>query len=195
MRSVLACALLAVSVTLVGCDDDDDNGVTLAPLEFTAALTGAAERPDPVTTTATGSASVVATTGSSDVYDPGSNNFTTLTYSVTVTGLSGPATAAHLHGPATADEVANPIATLTLTSAGTSGASASGSLTSTSDPNVSGDSLVTLLATGKIYVNVHTTANPNGEIRGQVVPATFFVARARARTTVAATHAPRGGTP
>jgi len=32
------------------------------------------------------------------------------------------------------------------------------------------DSLAVLLRNGNAYVNVHTAANPNGEIRGQIVP-------------------------
>jgi len=31
------------------------------------------------------------------------------------------------------------------------------------------DSLLVLLRNGQAYVNVHTTANPGGEIRGQLV--------------------------
>ena len=44
-----------------------------------------------------------------------------------------------------------------------------GSLNSTNLPSsVTLASLKTMLASGNAYINVHTTANPTGEIRGQV---------------------------
>ena len=169
MRSLLAFAVLVVCVTTVACDDDEPTGPTLAPLDFTASLSGGAVRPNAVTTSATGTASLTATTGSSDIYDPGSNNFTTITYSVSVNGLSGPATTVELRGPANEESVGELILALTVNSAQTSGAIASGSFTSTSNPLVSGDSLVALLLTRNAYVTVKTSANPLGEIRGQVI--------------------------
>ena len=41
-------------------------------------------------------------------------------------------------------------------------------------PGVSFDSLLTLMRLGRTYVNVHTTANPDGEIRGQIEPVSTF---------------------
>src|SRR5512134_3811522 len=95
-----------------------------ALLAFTADLTGAAERPNPVTTTATGDATFTATT---------SGSTTTITYTVVVSGnLSGPVTAAHIHGPSDASGTANPIVTLTVTGGtGTTGTLVSGSFTTT----------------------------------------------------------------
>src|SRR5215468_8824602 len=81
-----------------------------------------------------------------------------LTWKLTYSGLSGPATAAHFHGPAEAgknDGVAVPIP-----NPGTSPVEGSATLT---------DAQAADLAGGKLYVNIHTAANPGGEIRGQVM--------------------------
>lgn len=80
-----------------------------------------------------------------------------LTWKVSYSGLTGPATAAHFHGPAEAGKnagVAVPIANIA-----TSPAEGSATLT---------DAQAADLVAGKYYVNVHTAANPGGEIRGQV---------------------------
>jgi CHRD domain len=82
-----------------------------------------------------------------------------LTYHVTYEGLTGPATAAHFHGPA--DPGANagpqvPVAMKPLNSP------IDGKATLTDDQ-------VKDLMAGKWYFNIHTAANPGGEIRGQVM--------------------------
>ena len=94
-------------------------------------------------------------TGTADIdYDAASKK---LSWKVTYSGLSGPATAAHFHGPAEAGKnagVAVPIA-----NPGTSPVEGSATLT---------DAQAADLVAGKYYVNIHTAANPGGEIRGQV---------------------------
>src|SRR5882757_10269138 len=96
-----------------------------------------------------------AATGTADVdYDAASKK---LTWKVTYTGLSGPATAAHFHGPAAAGATAGvkvPIPNATSSPV-------QGSVTLT-------DEQAADLVAGKYYVNIHTAANPGGEIRGQV---------------------------
>jgi len=95
-------------------------------------------------------------TGSVDAkYDPGTMK---LTWVVTYTGLTGPATAAHFHGPAKPGENAGPIITLSapLTSP------IKGEATLTNDQAAD-------LAKGIWYLNVHTAAHPPGEIRGQLL--------------------------
>jgi hypothetical protein len=80
-------------------------------------------------------------------------------YTLTFDGLTGPATAAHIHGPATRAQSAGVITPL----GGNNPTSpVTGSITMTDDQ-------VKMLQSSKLYVNVHTAANPNGEIRGQIV--------------------------
>jgi len=93
--------------------------------------------------------------GTADIdYDAASKK---LTWKLTYSGLSGPATAAHFHGPAEAGKDAGvAVAIPNATSSPTEG---SATLT---------DAQAADLLAGKYYVNVHTAANPKGEIRGQV---------------------------
>lgn len=107
-------------------------------------LTSAAEVP-PVTSPGKGTADVT--------YDTASKM---LTWKVTYSGLTGPATMAHFHGPAEAGKNA-PVVIPFKDAA--SGAEGSATLT---------DAQAAELMAGKLYINVHTAANKGGEIRGQV---------------------------
>ena len=115
---------------------------------MSARLSGASEVP-PTATSASGSVAASLDKKSSE-----------LSWTVTYSGLSGPATAAHFHGPAMAGANAGVVVPLT------------GDMASP----MKGKSILTAaqaadLLAGKWYMNVHTTANPGGEIRGQVNPA------------------------
>lgn len=133
---------------------------------YGATLSGASEVPA-VTTTATGvvSASLHPTNG-------------TLSYSVTWTGLSGTVTGAHIHGPAAAgvnanviiDFAAPPTGTTNNTMTTTAAGAAAGNLNLNTlvAGTIDGAQLRTMLDAGELYVNVHTAANPNGQIRGQI---------------------------
>src|ERR1700737_1012722 len=93
--------------------------------------------------------------GTADIdYDPATKK---LSWKVTYSGLSGPATAAHFHGPAEAGKNAG--VAVAIPNATSSPAEGSATLT---------DAQAADLVAGKYYVNVHTAANPGGEIRGQV---------------------------
>jgi hypothetical protein len=93
--------------------------------------------------------------GTADLdYDPASKK---LSWKLTYSGLSGPATAAHFHGPAEAGK--NGGVAVAIPNATSSPAEGSATLT---------DAQAADLLAGKYYVNVHTAANPGGEIRGQV---------------------------
>jgi hypothetical protein len=75
-------------------------------------------------------------------------------------GLSGPVTAAHFHGPAAPGENAGPVVTIDDLESPSEG---SATLT---------DEQAAQLANGQWYVNIHTEAHPDGEIRGQVTGGT-----------------------
>ena len=80
-----------------------------------------------------------------------------LTYKTTYSGLTGPATMEHFHGPAAAGANAGVVVPFKDAS---SGMQQTSTLT---------DAQIADLEAGKWYVNVHTKANPGGEIRGQVM--------------------------
>ena len=97
-----------------------------------------------------------------------------ISYVVTVNGLSGNAAASHIHVGAAG---ANGNIVFPFTAAAVqNGLVASGTIDLTQPisngrTSISGDSLLTLFNNGGVYTNVHTAANPNGEIRGQIVRA------------------------
>ena len=112
---------------------------------FSATLSGAAEVP---ANTAVGTGSLEAT------LDKDTN---TLTWKMTYVGLTGPATGAHFHGPAMPG--ANAGVVVPFASA-VSPLEGKATLTAAQ---------VADLMAGKWYANVHTAANPGGEIRGQLM--------------------------
>jgi len=91
---------------------------------------------------------------------------TALNYSVTVNGLSGPLLAGHFHDAA-AGTAGGVVKTLSFVNS-----TATGTWSSTDASQPFSDSMLTEFLDGRLYVNVHTTANPGGEIRGQVMRST-----------------------
>ena len=162
---VMAVPLLAVGM-LAGCDNDK----TTRPsnIVYTATLSGANERPNATTSTATGS-----WTGT---LDPNTN---VMTYTLTFSGLSAASTGGHIHAQADATTNASVVlnfanfsgATTALTTGTTSGTAAGAvnmSGGTTNGLTITGDSLRKAMDAGMAYVNVHSTANTGGEIRGQI---------------------------
>jgi len=149
MSAVRMCIVLAtVSLLGITCKNETVSGIPAGLDVFTATLTGANERPTPVTTTATGTA-IVTVVG------------TILTWKVDVVNIDS-VNAAHIHigGPEEAGNVTrslNPLSTDT---------NFTGTLANGSAP-VS-DSVLALMRAGRTYVNVHTLKNGDGEIRGQL---------------------------
>ena len=114
------------------------------PVEFHAALDGTHEVPP------------VQTEGKGRLGATLDRSTKVLTYTVTYQGLTGPATAAHFHGPADPGSNAGIVLPLQATSP------IKGTATLT-------DQQMNDLLANKWYVNVHTQAHPDGEIRGQAL--------------------------
>jgi hypothetical protein len=131
-----AIAVLAAGLTL---------GYAQAATEtFMGTLSGAAEVP-PVTGSGAGTATVTLDTATKMI-----------TYSVTYSGLSGPAAAAHIHCGAAAGANAGVAVPFPKADSPISG---SATLT---------DAQMADLEAGKCYVNVHTAANKGVEVRAQL---------------------------
>lgn len=143
---VLGLAALVSMTALAACDDAM---MAKNKMHYTATLSAASEVP-PVASPGKGTADIW--------YDQGTR---TLTWTVTYSGLTGPATAAHFHGPAAPG--ANAGVVVPIGAAGM-GSSVTGSA-------VLDDTKAAQLAAGQWYVNIHTDKNKGGEIRGQVVSA------------------------
>lgn len=131
---------------LTGCKDHsigsniiEQKGLTLSP----------AQEPAPINSSATGSADVS--------YDKNSKK---LTYTVTFNNMTSNPTAGHIHGSAPRGTNSGVLFPLTGIPAATSG-TVTGSVTLTMAQEED-------LLNGLFYFNLHTTANPGGEIRGQI---------------------------
>jgi hypothetical protein len=151
-RSTLATSLCLIAcLAFVGCDDDEDDNTET----FTATLNGANEVP------ANGSAA----TGTATITRDGNN----LTFDIQVNNITA-VVAAHIHSGAAG--VNGPIR-VTLFSGPTTGTLTGrlvqGSATSTDVTGITYEQLLAEMNSNGAYVNVHTTAIPTGEIRGQLV--------------------------
>lgn len=144
-------AAIVVTATAIACG----SGNAVAPKDptFVATMSGAGEFPANAFA-GTGSATIVKKNG-------------TYTYTISYSGMSGALTGGHIHGPAAAGANAAVIVPFNTTGAGPSG-TLTGTFTSTSNVNISNDSLDVLMRTGNAYVNLHTDLNKGGEIRGQL---------------------------
>ena len=99
--------------------------------------------------------STAAASGNATVtYDTASKQ---VTWRITYSRLSGNPTAAHFHGPA--QPGANAGVAVPIPNPATSPVQGSASLN---------DAQAADLLAGRYYINIHTAANPGGEIRGQV---------------------------
>ncbi len=149
-------ALLAVSIFFTACSSEKKTETTETTTEttvvetpvmtrFTATLNGSSEKPEPVSSTATGEFV--------GELNPTSN---VLSYTVTYSGLTP--TMGHIHRVAKADGTGPPDVAFTDLASPITGVT--GAL-----PQSKIDSMVA----GQYYVNLHTAAHPAGEIRGDVM--------------------------
>jgi hypothetical protein len=141
----------------------DDHGTGPSQERFIATLTGASERPTPVPTNTTGTATLILT------------NDTTISYVITLVNATG-ITAAHIHIGGT--EVAGGIIAGLFSNAAPGVNIANGTLVEgrvtpgnmgTNNLGLNFESLKGLIRGGGAYVNVHSTANPGGVVRGQLM--------------------------
>ena len=116
-------------------------------MKVSASLTPSAEVPAP--TDAHGTGELTGT------YDPATKK---LDFTATYKGLTGPATMAHLHAPAPTGKAAG----VEIPIQGAVESPIKGDYTLTDDQAKN-------LTDGMTYFNVHTKANPKGELRGQIL--------------------------
>ncbi len=142
-RTFLSLGVIAAAVGLSVC------GAALAgdSTAFVAKLSGATEVP------------ANASTGSGTLEASLDKQTSVLSWTLSYSGLTGPVKAGHFHGPA----VAGSNAGVALAFTGSVESPIKGSATLTA-------AQIDDLMAGKWYVNLHTAANPGGEVRGQVMP-------------------------
>jgi Cu/Zn superoxide dismutase len=140
-RAILLVATLALAIGVAG----GTSPASAEKITLKADLKGTNEVP-PNTSPASGKAEATLDTDTK-----------TLTWTVTYADLTGPAMGAHFHGPGEAGKNAGivlPFKTVQSPIQGTA--------------TLTDNQMADLLA-GKWYANVHTAANPGGELRGQMM--------------------------
>ena len=161
---ILAVGLALTLSMVAACDDDDILGIIEDAEFLVAAMSGAAERPDPVTST-----------GSGRAFFDFDEDPDEMRFRVEVADLQD-VTLAHIH--AGDGNTAGPIV-VELFNAGGSPVDftdrdvlSEGTFDESDIDDDSGitnfDELLEAMENGDAYVNVHTTAFPAGEIRGQI---------------------------
>lgn len=145
LRNLISVGMLAATLALGACSAAPMASSTVA---VSAKLAGSTEVP---ANASTGSGSLAAT------FDKSTN---VLSWTVSYAGLSGPVKAGHFHGPAMAGQNAG----VALGFSGSMDSPIKGSATLTAAQAAD-------LLAGKWYVNLHTAANPGGEVRGQATVA------------------------
>lgn len=151
MRTTRVLTLLAVPALIgIACSSDEAALTLPAGVEvYTAVLSGAAERPTPVTTTATGAA-VITVIGN------------LVSWKVTVTDIDS-IILGHIH-KGVVDSAGGVVVNFAPAPTGLNFTG-----TATQGSAVVVDSVLTLMRGDRAYVNIHTRVNGGGELRGQLV--------------------------
>ncbi|MEO6747250.1 MAG: CHRD domain-containing protein [Caldimonas sp.] len=140
-RNLLGTALLGATLAVAGCG--------MMPMSKTSSATNQMSGAQEVPPKPGPGAGTVVTTLNKETR--------ALRWTITYSGVSGPVTAGHFHGPAAAG--ANAGVALPF----------SGSLASPIEGNATlTEAQMADVVAGRWYANLHTAANPGGEIRGQV---------------------------
>lgn len=155
-RPLRSAPVLVLALGLVlgsaACDDDIQNVVTT---RFRAELSGANQVP-PVSTTASGLATFTVTDG-------------VVAYRIDAFDLED-ATAAHIHSGSASENgpIVVPLFAVEPPVTLQQGVLVNGEFTAADVTELTFDELLDIMRSGDAYVDVHTTGNPAGEIRGQV---------------------------
>ena len=143
LRTTVTAGLLAFG--LAGCGHMSNMMSSGNTTHYHATLSGSQEVP-PTSSAGTGMADVELNTSTN-----------TVSWKVTYSGLSGPATAGQIHGPAAAG--ANAPVMIPFSNVSSSPIEGKMQITAAQAAEI---------AAGRTYVNIHTAKDKGGEIRGQL---------------------------
>ena len=152
--------LLSLVFGISSCERDAEQKITTDYSKSGIILNGANETP----------ATTSSALGSMDVFYTRETRI--LSYTVSWSGLTGPVTAMHIHGKAPAGFPAAVFQNIITSSNGIFTPGAAYGTTGKISATLLIDGVTVNeadLLSGQYYMNIHTTANPGGEIRAQIV--------------------------
>lgn len=164
--SVFSSLLFTFAITLGSCEKEADKKASVEYVKTGIVMSYAQETPAAVTTPS-------GALGSMDVFY--SKSTRTLNYKVTWSGLLDSLSLMHIHGLAPVGYAAGIVQNIVAASNSIYPQKTAGKFTFSQSGTISGTLLVDGvkvkeedLLNGLYYINIHTTPNPSGEIRGQI---------------------------